>query len=88
MKRALVASAALLAAYETTLAVARFRRRERVFAEARARAAQLGRPLVVVGDPDDGAVDENARSVGVLENELRRRFESFRGRDHGRVSRR
>jgi len=62
--RALVASAALLAAYETTLAVARFRRRERVFAEARARAVQLGRPLVVVGDPDGGAHTRLSRAYG------------------------
>jgi len=64
MRRALVASAALLAAYETTLAVARFRRRERVFAEARARAAQLGRPLIVVGDPDGGAHTRLSRAYG------------------------
>lgn len=64
MRRALVASAALLAAYETTLAVARFRRRERVFAEARACATQLGRPLVVVGDPDGGAHTRLSRAYG------------------------
>jgi hypothetical protein len=44
---------ALLA--EGGMALRRFERRRRAFAAAARRAAELGRPLVVVGDPDAGA---------------------------------
>ena len=44
---------ALLA--EGGMALQRFERRRRAFAAAARRAAELGRPLVVVGDPDAGA---------------------------------
>jgi hypothetical protein len=37
------------------MALRRFERRRRAFAAAARRAAELGRPLVVVGDPDAGA---------------------------------
>ena len=43
---------ALLA--EGGMALQRFERRRRAFAAAAQRAAELGRPLVVVGDPDAG----------------------------------
>lgn len=42
-------------AVEAAVGVRRFLRRGTVFAQARARAKSLGRPLVVVGDPDGGA---------------------------------
>jgi hypothetical protein len=58
----LAASFGLLAAYESALAIGRFQRRKRVFAEAQARAKLLGRPLVVVGDPDAGAHTRLARA--------------------------
>lgn len=60
--KVLAASVALLAAYESTLAIARFQRRKRVFDAAQARARALGRPLVVVGDPDAGAHTRLARA--------------------------
>lgn len=44
-----------LAAYESAMAYGRFEDRKRLFAQARVRANQLHRPLVVVGDPDGGA---------------------------------
>ena len=44
---------ALLA--EGGMALRRFERRRRAFVAAAQRAAELGRPLVVVGDPDAGA---------------------------------
>ena len=40
---------------EGGIALRRFERRRRAFAAAARRAAELGRPLVVVGDPDAGA---------------------------------
>jgi len=40
---------------EGGMALRRFERRRRAFAAAARRAAELGRPLVVVGDPDAGA---------------------------------
>jgi hypothetical protein len=60
--KALAATLGLLAAYEGGLAVARFQRRKQVFAQAKARAEQLGRQLVVVGDPDAGAHTRLARA--------------------------
>ena len=40
---------------ETAMALRRFEHRRRAFAAAALRAAELGRPLIVVGDPDAGA---------------------------------
>jgi hypothetical protein len=50
--RVVLAGAALA---EAGAAAARFRARQRLFAQAAARAHALGRLLVVVGDPDSGA---------------------------------
>lgn len=44
----------LLAGWELGTAALRLMDRKRIFAEAQARAAELGRPLVVVGDPFGG----------------------------------
>lgn len=43
------------AAWEGTAAMLRLAERKRVFEQARARAKELGKPLVVVGDPYSGA---------------------------------
>ena len=52
--KALAATLGLLAAYEGGLAVARFQRRKQVFAQAKARAEQLGRQLVALARPPRG----------------------------------
>jgi len=48
--------------YEGTLAAARFQRRRAVFEAAQRRAKALGRPVVVVGDPDAGLHTRLARA--------------------------
>ena len=64
--KVLAASVALLAAYESTLAIARFQRRKRVFDAAQARA--LGRPLVVVGAdaPESKRLEIEANLPGIV----------------------
>ena len=54
----------IIGAWELGAGVGRFRERQEVFALAQARAAALGRPLVVVGDPDAGAQTKIARAYG------------------------
>lgn len=54
--------AALLTLYEGALSVSRFNERRQTFAIAKARAATLNRPLVVVGDPDSGLHTRFARA--------------------------
>ena len=49
------ATLAALAVAEGALAVQRWQRRRTLFAAAARRAAELGRPLVVIGDPHAGA---------------------------------
>lgn len=51
-------------AVETALALRRFETRRRVYDAAARRAVELGRPLVVVGDPDAGAHTRLARAYG------------------------
>ena len=51
-------------AVETGLALRRFETRRRVYEAAVRRAAELGRPLVVVGDPDAGAHTRLVRAYG------------------------
>jgi len=51
-------------AFETGLALRRFETRRRVYQAAARRAAELGRPLVVVGDPDAGAHTRLVRAYG------------------------
>jgi len=51
-----------LAAWESLVAWARFVERKRLFALAQERAKALGKPLVVVGDPDAGAHTRLARA--------------------------
>tara|TARA_R110000824_G_scaffold87425_3_gene215540 strand:+ start:666 stop:1211 length:546 start_codon:yes stop_codon:yes gene_type:complete len=55
---------AAIAAAELAAGAARFTERGKVFAAAQARAKALGRPLVVVGDPDAGAQTRIARAYG------------------------
>lgn len=51
-------------AVETGLALRRFETRRRVYEAAARRAVELGRPLVVVGDPDAGAHTRLVRAYG------------------------
>lgn len=51
-------------AVEAGLALRRFETRRRVYEAAARRAAELGRPLVVIGDPDDGAHTRLVRAYG------------------------
>ncbi len=51
-------------AVETGLALRRFETRRQVYDAAARRAVELGRPLVVVGDPDAGAHTRLARAYG------------------------
>jgi hypothetical protein len=51
-------------AVETGLALRRFETRRRVYDAAARRAAELGRPLVVIGDPDAGAHTRLVRAYG------------------------
>ncbi len=51
-------------AVEAGLALRRFETRRRVFEAAARRAAELGRPLVVIGDPDAGAHTRLVRAYG------------------------
>ena len=65
MNSAVKAAVVLLAgttAFEITQSMRRFRSRERLFDLARKRAALLGRPLVVIGDPDTGMHTRLARA--------------------------
>lgn len=54
----------LLAGAETLVAARRVARRKRIFAEAKARAAETGKPLLVIGDPDTGLVTRMGRAYG------------------------
>lgn len=51
-------------AVESGLALRRFETRRRVYEAAARRAVELGRPLVVVGDPDAGAHTRLVRAYG------------------------
>lgn len=51
-------------AVETGLAFRRFETRRRVYQAAARRGAELGRPLVVIGDPDAGAHTRLVRAYG------------------------
>ncbi len=51
-------------AFETGMALRRFETRRRVFETAARRAVELGRPLVVIGDPDAGAHTRLVRAYG------------------------
>ncbi len=51
-------------AVETGLALRRFEIRRRVYETAVRRAAELGRPLIVIGDPDAGAHTRLVRAYG------------------------
>lgn len=62
VRKAAIGAIAALGVYESTLALARFRRRRDVFLAAQARARELGRPVVVVGDPDAGLHTRMARA--------------------------
>ena len=53
-----------VAAWEAMQAALRFQARKLLFAQAQARATELGRKLVVVGDPDSGAHTQLARAYG------------------------
>lgn len=58
-----IALGGLLAA-ESAAALSRHDRRRRLFGEAAARAHELGRPLIVVGDPDAGMHTRLVRAYG------------------------
>lgn len=51
-------------AVETGLALRRFETRRRVYETATRRATELGRPLIVIGDPDAGAHTRLVRAYG------------------------
>ena len=63
MRPARLALASLMA-YEAGVAIWRHRRRTAVYEQAVARANELGRPLVVIGDPDAGLHTRLARAYG------------------------
>lgn len=52
------------AAWEGSLAMLRFADRRKKYAIASARARQLGKPLVVIGDPDSGSHTRFMRAYG------------------------
>lgn len=62
VRSAAIGAVAALGVYESTLALARFRRRRLVYRAAQERARRLNRPVVVVGDPDAGMHTRMARA--------------------------
>ncbi len=58
------AALGIMATTEISAAISRFEERKRLFAAAKARAIELGRTFVVVGDPDAGVHTRMIRAYG------------------------